>query len=226
MTPEPLTDRTITTAADVASLDFDKTGGLLPVVAQDATSGAVLMVAFANREALEKSLATGRMHFWSRSRGALWQKGETSGNILQLVSLHGDCDHDTMLALVEPTGPACHTGEATCFGEGATPRGESARDVSVAEPHPGVLARLDATLAERARTRPDGSYTVKLLDDRNLRLKKLGEETAELVAALATSDTERAAEEVADLLYHALVGLRAEGIGVDAVLEALEERAR
>ena len=152
-----------------------------------------------------------------RSRAALWQKGETSGNVLRLVSLHADCDTDTVLALVQPTGPACHTGEATCFGAGAAP--------TVASAESDILARLDATLAERARTRPDGSYTVKLLDDVNLRLKKLGEETAELVAALATSDAERAAEETADLLYHALVGLRAEGVGVDAVLTALKARA-
>ena len=217
MTEQSMTDRRLTTAAQLDTLDFSKGDGLLPVVAQDARSGAVLMVAWANRDALERTLETGLAHFWSRSRGELWQKGETSGNVLRLVSLHGDCDTDTVLALVQPTGPACHTGEATCFGAGAAPTVVSAES--------DILAPLDATLAERARTRPDGSYTVKLLDDVNLRLKKLGEETAELVAALATSDAERAAEETADLLYHALVGLRAEGVGVEAVLAALEARA-
>ena len=181
-------------------------------MAQDADTGAVLMVAFSSPEALGASLETGEMHFWSRSRAALWRKGETSGNVLAVVSLHADCDADTVLALVRPTGPACHTGELTCFGAGAAPAD-------------GTLARLDATLAERAAERPAGSYTVKLLDDPNLRVKKLGEETAELVAALATSDGPRATEEVADVIYHALVALRAEGIGLEAVLAELEKRA-
>jgi len=211
-----MTDRTIQTEADLDQLDFAKADGLIPVVAQDAASGAVLMLAWANREALLETLETGFVHFWSRSRGALWKKGETSGNVLALRSLHADCDSDTVLARVEPTGPACHTGERTCFGEGAQARSSGGTE---------VLSRLDATLAARAEERPEGSYTVKLLDDVNLRLKKLGEETAELVAALATQDTERAPEEVADLLYHALVALRAEGVGLDAVLSALEERA-
>jgi phosphoribosyl-ATP pyrophosphohydrolase/phosphoribosyl-AMP cyclohydrolase len=208
------TDRSITTDADLDTLDFSKLAGLVPVVAQDARDGRVLMVAFATREALAASLETGEMHFWSRSRGALWRKGETSGNVLRLVSLHADCDSDTVLALVRPAGPACHTGEATCFGAGAAP-----------SPGREALARLDATLEERARTRPDGSYTVKLLDDENLRLKKIGEEAAELVVALATSDAGRAGEEAADLLYHVLVALRAEGVGLEAILDALEARA-
>ncbi len=215
MTPPPMTDRSLTNEADLDALDFGKLDGLIPVVAQDADDGRVLMVAFANPEALRLSLDTGRMHFWSRSRQALWQKGETSGNVLHVVSLHADCDADTVLARVRPSGPACHTGETTCFGAlPATPGGA-----------PEVLTRLDATLGERARERPEGSYTVRLLADENLRLKKLGEETAELVAALATSDTVRATEEAADLLYHVLVALRAEGIGLDAVAGALEARA-
>jgi len=210
--PSPATSRRLECTADLDALDFTKMDGLVPVVAQDVDTGAVLMVAFASREALDASVDTGEMHFWSRSREALWRKGETSGNVLAVVSLHGDCDADTVLALVRPTGPACHTGETTCFGAGA-------------EPVEGTLARLDATLEERAVERPEGSYTVKLLDDRNLRMKKLGEETAELVAALATSDGARATEEVADVIYHALVALRAEGIGLDAVLAELEKRA-
>jgi phosphoribosyl-ATP pyrophosphohydrolase/phosphoribosyl-AMP cyclohydrolase len=214
------TDRSITAATDLDALDFSKVDGLVPVVAQDEMTGRVLMVAFANREALTASLETGQMHFWSRSRGALWRKGETSGNVLRLTSLHADCDADTVLAIVRPTGPACHTGEATCFGSGAVPLPTGA-----APGDGGVLGRLDATIADRARARPEGSYTTKLLDDRNLRLKKIGEETAELVAALATSDVERGTEEAADLLYHVLVALRAEGAGLAAVLDALEARA-
>jgi phosphoribosyl-ATP pyrophosphohydrolase/phosphoribosyl-AMP cyclohydrolase len=182
-----MTDRMLRATADFDNLAFAKHTGLVPVVAQDASDGRILMVAWATREALERSLARGEMHFWSRSRGALWRKGETSGNTLRVVSLHADCDGDAVLARVRPAGPACHTGEATCFGEGAMPEGLGAAG--------GVLATLDATLAQRQAERPEGSYTVRLLDDENLRLKKLGEETAELVAALAKGDRERARQE-------------------------------
>jgi phosphoribosyl-ATP pyrophosphohydrolase/phosphoribosyl-AMP cyclohydrolase len=207
-----MTNRTLETVADLDALDFEGHGGILPVIAQDAATGQALMLGFANREALVKTLQTGDMHFWSRSRARLWRKGETSGNTLWLVSLHSDCDGDTVLARVTPAGPTCHTLETSCFGDGT--------DIAV-----GALARLDATLAARVEERPEGSYTVKLLDDENLRLKKLGEEAAELVAALATHDTERGVEEGADLLYHLLVALRAEGIGAGALLAALERRA-
>ena len=209
--------RSITSSESLDALDFAKADGLLPVIVQDAESLAVLMLAFANREALEATLSSGEMHFWSRSRDELWRKGATSGNTMRLVSLHADCDADTVLARVEPAGAACHTGTTTCFeAEGGDPASPSRAD---------TLRRLDRTLAARASDRPEGSYTVRLLDDPNLRLKKLGEETAELVAALATSDRERAAEESADLIYHVLVALRAEGLGLDSVLAALEERA-
>ncbi len=207
-----MTDRTLATASDLDALDFDRSGGLLPVVVQDDLTGDALMLAFANRLALEKTLTTGQMHFWSRRRNELWRKGETSGNTLALVSLHADCDSDTVLARVTPAGPTCHTGEQTCFGEGT--------DIAVA-----ALARLDRTLAARQRDRPAGSYTVRLLDDPNLRLKKIGEESAELVAALATHNAERAVEEAADLVYHVLVALRATGIEVSALLEELDRRA-
>jgi phosphoribosyl-ATP pyrophosphohydrolase/phosphoribosyl-AMP cyclohydrolase len=207
-----MTDRAIRLVTDLDALDFERSGGLLPVVVQDAATGQVLMLAFANRLALEKTLATRQMHFWSRRRSELWRKGETSGNTLALVSLHADCDADTVLARVTPAGPTCHTGERTCFGDGA--------DAPTA-----ALGRLNRTLAARASERPEGSYTVRLLDDPNLRLKKLGEETAELVAALATGNSARAAEEAADLVYHVLVALRAEGLDVTALLEELDRRA-
>lgn len=219
-----MTNRTIDSVASLTTVSFDE-AGLVPVVAQDATSGAVLMVAWANREALEKSLVTGHLHFWSRSRRSLWRKGETSGNTLEVRSLHADCDGDTVLALVHPAGPACHTGEETCFGTIDAGGGDAADREKTAGVAAGVLERLDATLRARAEERPEGSYTVRLLDDPNLRLKKIGEETAELVAALATHDRERAVEEAADVLYHAVVALRAEGIGVDALLAELERRA-
>ena len=208
-----MTDRTLTSVTDLDSLDFERTGGLLPVVVQDATTGQALMLGFANRLALEKTVETGQVHFWSRSRDALWRKGETSGNTLDLVSLHSDCDGDAVLARARPAGPTCHTLETSCFGDGT--------DIPA-----GTLAKLDATLAARAEERPGASYTVKLLGDENLRLKKLGEEAAELVAALATHDAERAVEEGADLVYHLLVALRAEGIDAAALLSALERRAR
>jgi len=207
-----MTNRTLQTKQDLDALDFDRSGegnGLLPVVVQSHATGDVLMLAFANRQALEKTLETGQMHFWSRRRNELWRKGATSGNTLALVSLHADCDADTVLALVTPAGPTCHTGERTCFGEGAG----------------STLGRLDATLASRDELRPEGSYTVKLLDDPNLRLKKLGEETAELVAALAVGDSGKAVEEAADLVYHVLVALRACGLDVAPLLEELDRRA-
>lgn len=205
---EPPTDRRIRSAKDVEAIAFREQDGLAPMIAQDAGTGDVLMLAWANREAILATLETGEAHFWSRSRGEVWRKGATSGNTLALVSLHADCDGDALLARVRPAGPACHTGESTCFGA------------------PGsTLERLDRTLAARATERPEGSYTVRLLDDPNLRVKKLGEESAELVAALATGDRERSVEEAADLLYHVLVALRAEGVGLNEVIEALALRA-
>lgn len=201
------------TDADLDGLDFEKSGGLVPVVAQDARTGAVLTLAFADREALERTLASGEMHYRSRSRDELWHKGATSGNVQRVVSLRGDCDADTVLARVEPAGPACHTGEVSCFGPPATPAA-------------AVLSELAEVVDVRARERPEGSYTVRLLDDENLRLKKLGEEGAELVAALARGRSEDAAREAADLLYHLLVALRGSGVSLEEVLEILRERQR
>lgn len=204
--------------------------GLIPVIAQSVADGEVLMMAWANREALEKSLLTGALHFWSRSRGALWKKGETSGNVLTLSSLHADCDADTLLALVSPAGPACHTGDDTCFGELFDP-GEIVPDpAATGSPDaPAITAETTlpavfATLEARLRDRPEGSYTVKLLDDENLRIKKIGEEAAELVHALSKGQKARAAEEAADLIYHTLAALLAEGVTLSDVLRELESR--
>jgi phosphoribosyl-ATP pyrophosphohydrolase/phosphoribosyl-AMP cyclohydrolase len=200
---------------DLDRLDFDKGGGLVTVVAQDAATGAVLMVAYADRAALERTLETGFMHYRSRTRG-LWMKGETSGNVQRVVALHADCDADAVLARIAPAGPACHTGETSCFGLEAL--------------HADPLARLDAVVAERAADSPSRdarpSYTRELLVDRNRRLKKLGEEVAELIAACADGDRARAVEEVSDVVYHALVALRALGAGWDDVRRALDGRAR
>jgi phosphoribosyl-ATP pyrophosphohydrolase/phosphoribosyl-AMP cyclohydrolase len=201
---------------DLDTLNFDKGQGVVTVVAQDAASGAVLMVAAADREALERTLATGEMHYRSRTRG-LWHKGATSGNVQRVVSLSADCDGDAVLARVAPAGPACHTGSVSCFGTPAL-----AAD---------SLALLDATIAARARagaladeTSPP-SYTRRLLLDRNLRLKKIGEEAAELVTACADDDRARAIEESADVLYHALVALHAVGGSLDDVRASLATRA-
>lgn len=206
-----MTDRQLSGPLDLDAVTFDP-AGLVPVVAQDAEEGSVLMVAWANREALERTFATGRVHFWSRSRRALWMKGESSGNTLDLVSLHADCDGDTLLARVRPAGPACHTGERTCFGLGSAPLAEA------------TLPAVWATLVDRAERRPDGSYTVRLLDDPNLRIKKLGEETAELIQALVQGDAPRATEEAADLLYHTLAALLAAGASLTDLLTELDRR--
>jgi phosphoribosyl-ATP pyrophosphohydrolase/phosphoribosyl-AMP cyclohydrolase len=197
---------------DLDALDFTKGQGVVTVVAQDHRTGAVLMVAGADREALERTLATGEMHYRSRTRG-LWHKGATSGNVQRVVSLHHDCDADAVLARVAPAGPACHTGAVSCFGAAAL-----ASD---------ALGALDATIAARASAGDvaASSYTRRLLDDRNLRLKKLGEEAAELVTACADGDVERAREEAADLIYHALVALRAVGGSLDDVRAVLAARA-
>ena len=208
---ESAADRTLQSPGDLDGLKYDDRG-LLPVIAQDAEDGRVLMLAWANREALERSLAGGELTFWSRSREALWTKGETSGNVLHLVSLHADCDGDTVLARVSPAGPACHTGDPTCFGGGTEPLSESTL--------PGVWR----TLVDRAEARPEGSYTVRLLDDPNLRVKKLGEENAELIQALVQGDGSRAVEEAADLLYHALAALLAAGMSLEDLLGELESR--
>ena len=199
---------------DLNVLDFAKGNGLVTVVVQDDATEVVLMVAHADREALEHTLATGEMHFHSRSRG-LWHKGETSGNTQRVVSLAADCDADALLARVRPAGPACHTGATSCFGGAAKDR--------------DALQHLDAVIAERAAASSDGddtSYTRRLIADRNLRLKKLGEEAAELAVACADGDTERAIEEAADLFYHTLVALRAVGAGLADVQSALTRRQR
>ena len=212
------TDRTLRSTVDLDRLDFEKQDGLIPVVVQDAERRDVLMVAWADRAALEATLRTGEMHFWSRSRGEQWRKGETSGNVQKVRSLHADCDADTVLALVDPAGPACHTGERTCFGEGS-------RDVPAGAAGP-VLGALWEVLASRNRERPEGSYTTRLLEDENLRLKKLGEETAELLVALTRREEDRIPEEGADLLYHLLVALLGSDVDLASVLEELEDRRR
>lgn len=198
---------------DVERVRFDPRSGTVPVVVQDAATSQVLMVAWADRAALEATLRTGEMHFYSRSRQELWHKGSTSGNVQRVRQLVLDCDRDTVLALVDPAGPACHTGARSCF-EAA---GVEAGAVSLLH----VLWRV---IEQRAQAGGAGSYTVRLLGDRNLRVKKLGEEVAELVAALAAGERERVRDEAADLLYHLLVALRAVGVGLGEVEAELGRR--
>ena len=198
--------------------------GLVPVVAQESRSGDVLMLAFANREALERSASTGQAHYYSRSRAALWRKGETSGHVQQIREIRIDCDGDAVLYRVEQTGPACHHGTRTCFSTAVDSTG-----LASAGEDPGghLLARLAATIARRAEERPQGSYTANLLDLGVPKIsQKLGEEAVEVVVAANSEDDERLASEAADLLYHLLVLLRARGVPLDAVWKELEHRSR
>lgn len=202
-------------ALDLDTLDFTKSNGLVTVVTQDALTGVVLMVAHANRDALELTQSSGEMHYTSRSRG-LWHKGATSGYTQRVISLSADCDGDAVLARVTPAGPACHTGQISCFGR--TALGADA------------IGALDATIAERAAnstgdSQSKPSYTQRLLSDRNLRLKKLGEEAVELATACADADTHRGAEEGADVVYHTLVALRAIGVSLNDIRTVLSYRA-
>jgi len=192
--------------------------GLVPCVVQDAQSGALLMVAWMNAEALQLTRETGIVHFWSRSRQALWKKGESSGNTLALVELRIDCDGDTVLARVNPAGPACHTGATSCFftrDDGATDDG----------PLP-VLARLQQVLeARRDSATGDRSYTRSLLDAGMPKiLAKIAEEHGELAAELPAGDAGKVIHETADLLFHVMVGLVARGLSIDAVLGELARR--
>lgn len=205
---------------------FDKDTKTVVVVAQDVVSGRVLMVANADREALERTIETGEMHYRSRTRG-LWRKGATSGNVQKVVSLTLDCDSDAIVARVRSAGPACHTGALSCFdySQGA----------------PTIWSALATTISQRnaelgAQPGPDGqsesgaapkrpSHTRELLLDRNLRLKKIGEESAELIAACADGNANRASEEAADLIYHVGVALEAIGASLDGVAQVLWERS-
>jgi phosphoribosyl-AMP cyclohydrolase / phosphoribosyl-ATP pyrophosphohydrolase len=175
--------------------------GLVPCVVQDWSSGEVLMLAYMNDQALARTLDSGELHLWSRSREEQWHKGATSGNVQVVRALRVDCDGDTVLALVEPAGPACHTGERTCFHRG---------QLTPLAPYE-TLPALGRTLAERARERPPGSYTVQLLDDPPRIGEKVMEEAEEVARAAREESDERVDEEAADVLYHLLVLMRSRG---------------
>lgn len=200
-----------------SELRFDERG-LIPVIAQDHASGEVLTLAYANEEALQLTVETGEVHFFSRSRGKLWRKGEESGNVLKLRQLRYDCDGDAIVALVAPTGPACHTGERSCFYRDLEGGGAPAPALHE------TLATLERTLRSRAAERPEGSYTVKLLDDPTLIGEKVEEEAEEVVRAGREESDERVAEEAADLLYHLAVLLASRKVPQAAVMEVLDGR--
>jgi phosphoribosyl-ATP pyrophosphohydrolase/phosphoribosyl-AMP cyclohydrolase len=202
--------------------------GLVPVVTQESLSGDVLMVAYANREALERTLSTGLAHYFSRSRGRLWQKGETSSHVQRITEVRLDCDGDTLLYRVEQTGPACHTGARTCFSTVIDHTGVQAdAGMSVEDPGSHVLSRLARTIADRALTKPSSSYTAQLLAGGVGKIsQKVGEEAVEVVVAANSEDTERLASEAADLLYHLLVLLQARGVPLDDVWHELERRGK
>ncbi len=207
----------------VENVRFDD-GGLVPVVAQNAATCDVLTLAYANREALERTLATGEAHFYSRSRRELWRKGETSGNTQRVVEVRLDCDGDAVLYRVEPRGPACHTGERTCFfttlaGEGVGVATEGSDGTSLGT----MVERLAGTIAQRHREMPQGSYTAGLIRRGPERLaQKVGEEAVEVVIAALRDD--RLAEETADLVYHLLVLLEERGVGTEKVAGVLRDR--
>jgi phosphoribosyl-AMP cyclohydrolase / phosphoribosyl-ATP pyrophosphohydrolase len=200
---------------------FDERG-LVPVIAQDATSGAVLTLAYANREAVDETLASGEAHYYSRSRAELWRKGATSGNTQRVVEVRLDCDGDALLYRVLPSGPACHTGEESCFfralaGEGVAPGDGVEADFGA------MVDRLACTIAQRHCEMPEGSYTAKLLAGGTERVaQKVGEEAVEVVVAALKG--ERLAEEVADLVYHLLVLLEERGVGIGEVAGVLRDR--
>ena len=189
--------------------------GLVPCVVQDASTGEVLTLAYMNAEALERTRATGEMHFFSRSRGELWHKGETSGNVQRVRGLRLDCDGDTVLALVDPSGPACHTGERTCFFRGDT------------EPAPGeALAALERTVGERRGAADGSSYTRELLANPALIGAKVREEAEEVVRAAAEESDERVSSEAADVLYHLTVLLAARDLTLADAFAELNARRR
>lgn len=196
--------------------------GLLPAVAQDRLTGQVRMVAWMNREALEATLASGEATFYSRSRAKLWRKGETSGHVMKVSEVALDCDADTLLLMVDPAGPSCHTGHETCFFQPLRAEGDASAEREVAP----FMLTLEAELAERAKSTGARSYTRSLLDGGIPKINaKINEEALEVCAALANESDERVASEMADLVYHLLVGLRARDMDWRQVMEVLASRS-
>ena len=197
------------TTFDTTALDWDKVGGLMPVIVQDAATLRVLMLGYMDRAALDRTLRDGRVTFFSRSKQRLWTKGETSGDVLDLVRIETDCDADTLLVQARPHGPTCHLDRTSCFPDA---------------PGDG-LAELDALIAQRERERPPGSYTTRLFEGGIRRIaQKVGEEAEETALAAVAQDDEALLGEAADLLYHLVVALRARGLALDDVRRVLAAR--
>ena len=209
-------------------VQFDERG-LVPCVVQDWRTGEVLTLAYVNEEALRRTRETGEMHFFSRSRGEIWHKGETSGNVQHVRQIRYDCDGDALVALVEATGPACHTGERSCFYRDLEGSADPAPDAPpvAGEPAPmayEALPGLERTLLERRDQRPEGSYTVELLDDPPRIGAKVREEAEEVARAADSESAARLADEAADVLYHLQVLLLSRGVPLATVLETLNGR--
>jgi len=207
--------------SEAEKVRFDE-NGLVPVVAQDAATGDVLTLAYANREAVKKTLSSGEAYYYSRSRNELWRKGATSGNTQRVVEVRLDCDSDALLYRVDPKGPACHTGEKTCFFTVLSDEtGEGGREIGFGE----MVEHLVGTIAERHRDMPEESYTAELLGRGTERVaQKVGEEAVEVVISALRND--RLAEETADLVYHLLVLLEERGVGIGEVAKVLHDRHR
>jgi len=213
-----------------SAIRFDERG-LVPCVMQDWETGEVLTLAYMNDEALRQTLESGEMHFFSRSRDELWHKGETSGNVQRVRQIRYDCDADALVALVEPSGPACHTGQRSCFYRDANGTADPAVDAPPAEGEPEPAAHeatgaLERTLLDRRDRRPEGSYTVGLLEDPPRIGQKVREEAEEVARAAESESDERVAEEAADVLYHLQVLLLSRGVPIGTVLETLNGRRR
>ena len=205
------------TIEDIPQLAWDKGDGLLPAIVQDADTNAVLMLAYMNTEALFETLKRGHVVFFSRSRGKLWEKGETSGNTLTLVDVEADCDQDTLLVRARPAGPTCHRNTTTCFGDGAAPAGSAL----------GFLAQLEAIISQRLAESPEGSYTAKLYAQGIKRMaQKVGEEGVEVALAAQGGETEELVSEAADLLFHLALLLRARDRSLQDVAAELAARHR
>lgn len=195
------------------TIDFEKMGGLVPAIIQDAKTKNVLMLGFMNQEAYEKTLATGKVTFWSRSRNQLWTKGETSGNFLNLVSIQNDCDNDTLLVKVNPIGPTCHTGTDTCWGE------ENTQNPLL------FLTELQNFIEKRHEDMPEGSYTTRLFKEGiNKMAQKMGEEALEAVIEATNGTNEKLIYEVSDMFYHLLVLLTSKGLRIEDIATELQKR--
>ena len=197
-------------------LDWNKDPtGLLPAIVQDYQTGRVLMLGFMNQEALNKTLDTKQVTFFSRSKQRLWTKGETSGHVLQLIDVHVDCDNDTLLVTAEPIGPTCHTGTITCFGD---------EPVTAAE-RISFLSKLEAVIAQRIADKPEGSYTARIWERGITRMaQKVGEEGVEVALAAATQEEDRLVSESADLVYHLALLLKSRNLSLVDVVRELEQR--